>query len=78
MNLLGTILPVAAGPPEGPRSLPDVTPDKETYYRMLNDALDGNGELPVTPAQAARVMKVIDLAFKSGAENKVIHIPEGF
>ncbi|MDD6682380.1 MAG: Gfo/Idh/MocA family oxidoreductase [Clostridiales bacterium] len=58
--------------------LPDVTPDKETYYRMLNDALDGKGELPVTPAQAARVMKVIDLAFKSGAENKVIHIPEGF
>ena len=55
-----------------------MTPDKETYYRMLNDALDGKGELPVTPAQAARVMKVIDLAFKSGAENKVIHIPEGF
>lgn len=48
--------------------LPDVNPDWADYYENIADVLDGKAQLRVTPAQALRVMRVIDLLFRSAAE----------
>ena len=45
--------------------LPEVVSDWACYYRNIMDTLDGKAELIVKPEQALRVMKVIDLMFKS-------------
>ncbi len=43
--------------------LPDVPTHLEEYYRNVCAAIDGKAELIVTPAQAMRVMQVVDAAF---------------
>ena len=45
--------------------MPEVVSDWACYYRNIMDTLDGKAELIVKPEQALRVMKVIDLTFKS-------------
>ena len=48
--------------------LPDVQTDWSEYYQNILAVLDGEAELIVKPEQALRVMKVIDLLFKSEEE----------
>ncbi|MBQ3669671.1 MAG: Gfo/Idh/MocA family oxidoreductase, partial [Clostridia bacterium] len=48
--------------------LPAVTGDWSDYYNNIIDVLDGKAELIVKPAETLRVMKVIDLLFKSAEE----------
>lgn len=45
--------------------LPEVQTDWTEYYGNICDVLDGHAELIVTPEQALRVMRVIDLLFES-------------
>lgn len=45
--------------------LPTVESDWSEFYRNIAAVLDGSQELLVTPVQALRVMKVIDLVFES-------------
>ncbi len=49
-------------------ALPEVNTNWADYYTNIAEVLDGNTELIVTPAQALRTMKVIDLCFKSAEE----------
>lgn len=48
--------------------LPDVKTDWSDYYNNIADVLEGKAELIVKPEEALRVMKVIDLLFKSAEE----------
>ncbi|MBQ6645523.1 MAG: gfo/Idh/MocA family oxidoreductase, partial [Clostridia bacterium] len=48
--------------------LPDVRGDWSDYYNNVLDVLEGKAELIVKPAETLRVMKVIDLLFKSAEE----------
>ena len=48
--------------------LPDVRSDWSEYYRNIVGVIRGTEELIVTPEQALRVMKVVDLMFKAEAE----------
>ncbi len=45
--------------------LPDVATDWGDYYKNIVDVIDNKAELLVTPEQALRVMKIIDLAFEA-------------
>lgn len=45
--------------------LPEVCTDWSDYYNNIVDVIDNGAELIVKPEQALRVMKVIDLIFKS-------------
>ncbi len=45
--------------------LPEVETDWSSYYKNILSTLDGTAELIVKPEQALRVMKVIDLMFRS-------------
>ena len=47
-------------------ALPEVQTDASDYYRNFVAAAEGREELIVKPAQALRVMKVMDAAFESG------------
>jgi len=47
-------------------ALPDVQTDASDYYRNFVAAAEGREELIVKPAQALRVIKVMDAAFESG------------
>jgi predicted dehydrogenase len=53
--------------------LPEVQSAWTDYYLNILDALDGKADLIVTPAQALRVMKVIDLVFESNRVNAGIN-----
>ncbi len=48
--------------------LPDVQADWAEYYNNIVGVIRGTEELIVTPEQALRVMKVVDLMFKAEAE----------
>ena len=50
--------------------LPEVKPDWTDFYKNVVDVLDNGAPLLVTPQQALRVMKVIDLLFESEAQGK--------
>lgn len=50
--------------------LPQVQADWADYYRNVLGALDGQVELTVTPEQALRVMRAIDLLFKANDEGQ--------
>lgn len=52
--------------------LPQVHTDWSDYYRNIAAVLEGREALIVTPEQALRVMKVIDLLFKASAEGASI------
>lgn len=45
--------------------LPEVTPHLEEYYQNICDAIDGKAKLIVKPAEALRVMQVVDAAFEA-------------
>lgn len=49
-------------------ALPEVETDWSEYYKNIVEVLDGKAELIVKPEQALRVMKVIDLAFRSNEQ----------
>ena len=46
------------------------------YYEHFKKALDGEEELLVTPAQILQCMRVIDAAFISARENRVVYLDE--
>jgi predicted dehydrogenase len=46
--------------------------DWRGYYAAIRDAARGEGELPVTPAQATSVMAVIEAGLQSSAEGRVV------
>lgn len=48
--------------------LPDARPDWADYYKNIVNAIVGKEALIVTPEQALRVMKVVDLMFLADAE----------
>lgn len=52
--------------------LPKAEVDKEYFYKNLLDVLDNGAELWVKPQEIMRCMKIIDLAFLSGEEKRVI------
>jgi predicted dehydrogenase len=52
--------------------LPEVECKWTDYYLNIIDCLNGNAELIVKPEQAMRVMKVMEAAFCSEAENRSI------
>lgn len=51
------------------------TEDYDAYYRNLADVLEGKADLLVKPAEALRVMKVMEAGFASHAQKAVIHGP---
>lgn len=44
------------------------------FYKLLHAALGGRGENPVTAEQAAKVLKIIELAKQSSAEGRTIKV----
>jgi hypothetical protein len=42
------------------------------YYAAVRDAIGGEGELPVTPAQATALMAVIEAGLRSSGEGRVV------
>jgi len=42
----------------------------QEYYRLLALALQGKGEVPVKPEDAAEVLKIIELAVESSKTGK--------
>ena len=50
----------------------DVVDNLNPVYWQLIDALDGTAPLKITPEQALRVMKVMEAAFESSREDKVV------
>jgi predicted dehydrogenase len=59
---------------EGEAATAIATPagDWRGYYAAVRDAVRGERELPVTPAQATTVMAVIEAGLQSAAEGRVI------
>ena len=51
----------------------DYSSDYDSYYRNLAAALDGTEEIRVKPAEAMRVMKVMEAAFESDSKQQIIH-----
>ena len=47
--------------------LPDEHPDWADYYKNIAAVINGEASLLVTPEQALRVMRVVDLLFKADA-----------
>lgn len=50
----------------------DVVDNLNPVYWQLIDALDGKAPLQITPEQAMRVMKVMEAAFESAKEKKIV------
>jgi predicted dehydrogenase len=46
--------------------------DHRDYYLALRDALRGEGELPVTPAQATTLMAILEAGVQSSDEGRVV------
>lgn len=63
---------VVGGGEELPVELAAPAGDYPAYYAAIRDAVRGAGEAPVTPAQAATVMAVIEAGMQSSAEGKTI------
>jgi len=43
-----------------------------SYYLAVRDALRGEGELPVTPAQATTLMAILEAGMQSSDEGRVV------
>ncbi len=54
--------------------LEEPTTDYTKSYRALADAIEGNGTPLVDPAEAMRVMQVMEASFESSRKNEVIHV----
>lgn len=54
--------------------LPHVDSDARDYYRNFRDADEGKAELVVKPAEALRVMRVIDAVFESAEKNASVSV----
>ena len=52
--------------------LPEPKYDKDLFYKNLFNALEGTEELFVKPEEVLRTTSIIDMAFESGRDNKVI------
>lgn len=52
--------------------LPEVDYDKDLFYKNFVNAIEGKEELFVKPEEVLRTTSIIDLAFESGRDNKVI------
>ena len=58
---------------EIPLNPDDFQADFDIFYRNLADVLDGTAELRVKPAEAMRVMKVMEASFESDRTGQAIH-----
>lgn len=54
--------------------LEELTTDYTQTYHALADAIEGNGAPLVDPAEAMRVMRVMEASFESSRKNEVIHL----
>lgn len=54
--------------------LEEPTTDYTQTYHALADAIEGNGAPLVDPAEAMRVMRVMEASFESSRKNEVIHL----
>ena len=52
----------------------DVVDNLTVVYNQLLDAVEGKAELTIKPAQALRVMKVMEAAFESDEKSEVIKV----
>ncbi len=52
---------------------PDIVPEDDYFYKNFAEAILRKTELLIKPEETMRTMKIIDLAFESGRENKVIN-----
>jgi predicted dehydrogenase len=57
---------------EAPAEIATPAGDWRGYYAAVRDAVHGEGELPVTPAQATTVMSVIEAGLQSSAEGRLV------
>jgi predicted dehydrogenase len=57
---------------EAPTAIATPAGDWRAYYAAMRDAVRGDRELPVTPAQATTVMAMIEAGLQSAAEGRVI------
>jgi predicted dehydrogenase len=55
-----------------PMELVSPAGDWRSYYAAVRETVQGEGELPVTPAQATTVMAVIEAGMQSAAEGRVV------
>jgi predicted dehydrogenase len=61
-----------SSPAETPVEIPAPAGNYPAYYSLLRDAILGEGELPVTPAQATTVMAVLEAGIRSSEEGRVV------
>ena len=59
---------------EAPTEIATPAGDWRGYYTAVRDAVRGEGELPVTPAQATTQMAVIEAGIQSSAEGRVVSL----
>jgi predicted dehydrogenase len=57
---------------EPPTEIAAPAGDWRGYYAAVRDAVRGEGEVPVTPAQATTLMAVIEAGMQSSAEGRVV------
>jgi scyllo-inositol 2-dehydrogenase (NADP+) len=54
------------------RKIASVPGNYGEFYRLLADAVSGNGEVPVKPEDAAATIRIIELAMQSSREKKAV------
>lgn len=74
ISLLGTLTTMKDGKPFK-EVVPTVEPPTYTeYYRKLVRALDGEGDLPASGADASLVIRLIELARESSQTGKTLEV----
>ena len=69
---LADSLILVTGEGEAPIEIAAPAGNHLTYYLAVHDALRGEGELPVTPAQATTLMAIIEAGVQSSDERRVV------
>lgn len=72
LSFIGTLTTIKDGKPVK-EIVPTVEPPTYTeYYRKIVRALDGEGELPASGAEASQVIRLIELAQESSKTGKTL------
>lgn len=58
------------------KTLPTIPGNYPAYYVAIRDAINGQGENPVTAEQAIRVMELIELGMQSAQQQKTLAVPK--
>jgi predicted dehydrogenase len=73
--IVGTVedgVTVEDGPDEGTRAVRPLAGAYQQFYAAVRDALLGGGSMPVDPADAVEVLRVIEAAETSAREGRVV------